>query len=151
MDFGNADFTLAQVKRRLQPGTVVKFMAEMDDGLVHEKRYVVLDVENDTLTCVMNSEINKFILARPAILKCQVKIPVVSHDFMDHDSHIDCSHVRAYPTDMIINQLCKNPKWILGTITDVLRHEICAGLKSSSTTAPAITRQCCSSLENADL
>ncbi|KMN24318.1 hypothetical protein ACTXN8_21290 [Pseudomonas helleri] len=154
MSLGNsfpAFFTQAQIARQLKAGIVIKLNTEMDDGQILEKRFVVLDVTDDTLTCVMNSKISNFIANRPAKLKCQVMIDVASHDFMDHDSHIDCSRVRPYPTSLVIDQLCKNPAWVLGQITEQLRDDICAGLKASTTTATAVTNKCCSSLEQADL
>jgi hypothetical protein len=154
MSLGNAfpaSFAQAQIARQLKAGMVIKLKTEMDDGQTLEKRFVVLDVSDDTLTCVMNSKISNFIASKPAKLKCQVMIDVASHDFMDHDSHIDCSRVRPYPTALVIDQLCKNPGWVLGQITEQLRDDICAGLKASITTAVALTNKCCSSLEQADL
>lgn len=58
----------ASIGRQLQPGTVVKFNAIMDDGKLHEKRFLVLSVDARTTTLVMSSEISAFIRARPEIL-----------------------------------------------------------------------------------
>lgn len=149
MSLGNAfpaGFAHAQIKRQLKAGMVIKLEAVMDDGRLHEKRFVVLDVSDDTLTCVMNSRISPLISNNSHTLKCQVVIDCVSHDFMDHDSHIDCSRVRPYSTAEVIAQLCKNPHWILGQITIQLRDQILAGLKASITTRPSITNKCCESL-----
>jgi hypothetical protein len=154
MSLGNAfpaSFAQAQITRQLKAGMVIKLQTKMDDGQFLEKRFVVLDISDDTLTCVMNSRISNFITSKPAKLKCQVMIDVAAHNFMDHDSHIDCSRVRPYPTAFVIEQLCKNPHWVLGQISEQLRDDICAGLKASITTAPSITKKCCSSLEQASL
>ena len=34
------DFVESQIRRRLKPGTVIKMRQTMDDGLIHEKRFV---------------------------------------------------------------------------------------------------------------
>ncbi len=59
------DFRLAQVRRRLRPGTVVKLFRRMDDDKLHEKRFIVLHVDDHTITCVINSEVSQFIRTRP--------------------------------------------------------------------------------------
>jgi hypothetical protein len=62
-------------------------------------------------------------------------MPVVSHDFMSHDSHVDCSRLRSYDTDDVIRDLTARPEWVLGRITPDLRDEIVAALKFSPTIA----------------
>lgn len=112
------DFRLAQIRRRLQPGVVVKLFRRMDDGRLHEKRFVVLQIDAHTTTCVINSEIGHFIRARLALLRCQVLMQAAEHDFMDHDSYIDCSRVRAFMTEEVIADLMTRPDWILGDAAD---------------------------------
>ena len=48
------DFRLAQIRRRLKPGVVIELFRRMDDGRLHEKRFVVLHVDAHTTTCVIN-------------------------------------------------------------------------------------------------
>jgi hypothetical protein len=149
MSLGNAfpaSFAQAQIKRQLKPGTVVKLSFVMDDGKLHEKRFIVLNISDETLTCVINSKISPLLSTRPHLLKCQVLVKASLHPFMDWDSHADCSRVRSYPTAEVISQLCREPSWIMGEITESLRDDILAGLKASITTSPAITKLCCESL-----
>lgn len=61
-------FLEVQIRRNLVPGAVIKLCQKMDDGKVHEKRFVVLHVDENTTTCVINSEISAFLLRRPALL-----------------------------------------------------------------------------------
>jgi hypothetical protein len=140
------DFRVAQIKRRLRPGTVIKLFRRMDDGRMHEKRFVVLHVDDHTTTCVINSEINQFIRARPALLRCQVLMHGAQHDFMDHDSHVDCTRVRSFLTDEVIADLVSRPEWILGDATDSCCDDIAAGINSSETLSLAEVERLCSSL-----
>jgi hypothetical protein len=154
MSLGNAfpaGFARIQIERQLKPGMVVKFLARMDDGKIHEKRFVVLDINEKSFTCVINSKISPLLARNQNAAMCQVSIAVAFHTFMERDSHVDCSRVRSYDTSDVIDQLCKNPTWILGKITEELRDEINAGLKASKTVPPAIAKQCCDSLSEAKL
>lgn len=138
----------ASIRRQLQPGTVVKFKATMDDGKVHEKRFLVLSVDARTTTLVLNSEISRFVRARPEMLKCQVMMDVASHPFMDHDSHIDCSRTRGYSTSEVVDQLVANPSWVLGQIADPAGRQVIAAMKASVTISPSDAGALCASLSS---
>jgi hypothetical protein len=137
----------ASVLRQLVPGAVIKLERVMDDGEIHEKRFLVLRVTNRTVTCVINSQISRFISARAELLRCQVDMPASDHAFMDHDSHIDCSRVREYETTEVVNDLIAHPAWILGQVATSLHPQITAALKHSSTIAPAEVGDLCSPFE----
>ena len=145
------ELVLASIRRHIQPGAILKFRFAMDDGQQQEKRFLVLAVDDETLTCVINSNIPRLVLKTPALLTCQVTIDKKRHEFMDWDSHIDCSRVRRYPTTEIEAQLIQNKNWILGKIHSELRDEILAALKFSTTESPEIINDCCSALSSADL
>lgn len=136
----------ASVRRQLIPGAVVKFVAMMNDGELHEKRFVVLHVDDQTMTCAINTQVSKFIQARPELNKCQVEMKSSSHAFMDHDSHVDCSRIREYSTNEVCAQLREHPEWILGSITIELRDEVVSGLKHSPAIPPATLSAALSSL-----
>ena len=137
----------ASVRRQLKPGVVVKLKVVMDDGQRQEKRFVVVEVEGDTATLVINSRIGPFIGARPNLLRCQVKIEAAAHPFMDHDSHIDCSRARNYPTSEVVDQLVDKPEWILGAVGSDTRDEILAAIKASDLISPLDAARMCASLE----
>lgn len=140
------DFRLAQIRRRLKPGVVIKLFRRMDDGQIHEKRFVVVHVDTHTTTCVINSEVSQFIRTRPALLRCQVRMQVAQHDFMDHDSHIDCSRVRSFLTDEVVADLMSRPEWILGEASEICRAEIVAGIKATETLSVAEVDKICTAL-----
>jgi hypothetical protein len=68
------------------------------------------------------------------------------HDFMDHDSHIDCSRVRSFMTDDVVADLMTRPEWVLGDAADSCRHDISAGLKASHTLSATDVERLCNSL-----
>ncbi len=134
MSLANAfpeDLRALSVTRQIVPGSVIKFVARMDDGQEQEKRFVVLAVSDNTMTCVINSAINPYIAERPHLMQCQVKMSPEQNPFMDHESYIDCSRIRTYAFGSIQKQLITKPEWLLGEINNALRIQILAALKVS--------------------
>jgi hypothetical protein len=140
------EMAAASVLRNLKPGSVIKLIVEMDDGIKHEKRFVVLYADETTFCCVINSEINKFIARRKELLRCQVEIKAADHPFMLRDSHIDCSRIRRYKTTEICAQLTENAGRLLGSITPDLANEMISALKYSTLESPRLIEMCCDSL-----
>lgn len=54
------------------------------------KYLVVACCEPEFLVLVINSEVNRFVQSRPELLDCQVDVPKADHDFLEHDSVVDC-------------------------------------------------------------
>ena len=104
----------------------------MDDGDLHEKRYIVLHADADKITaCVINSAVSGFIQNRPMLLRCQVTMSVTTHGFMDHDSYVDGSRTWVYATDSVVEELMSHTDWVLGTMTADLRDSLIAVLPNS--------------------
>lgn len=144
------EFRRQQVTRVVKPGTVIKLLRLMDDGEWHEKRFVVVHVDEHTVTCIINSNVSAFLKNRPDMLRCQVLMSANGHAFMDHDSHIDCSRTRTYSTAEVINELLQKPEWVLGSITASLREEMIAAIKFAPTLSAREAGVICQSLGSAD-
>lgn len=140
------DFVESQIRRRLKPGTVIKMRQTMDDGLIHEKRFVIVAINELTVTFIINTAISPFLKARPALLKCQVNMPVADHLFMSHDSSVDCSRIRSYDSKEVIHELVEQPDWVLGSISTELRTSITAAIKFSPTLSTKEVTELCKSL-----
>jgi hypothetical protein len=141
-----SEFLKKQIERLLKPGAVIKLYRRTDDGRFREKRYVVMHVDDNTVTCIINSEISPFVKARPALLKCQVPMPSATHAFMRHDSHIDCSRTRLFATPDVVQELIGKSDWVLGNITPELRDAIVGAIKYSETLSVAEVTLLCESL-----
>lgn len=139
-------FVEAQIQRQLKPGTVIKMRQTMDDGLIHEKRFVIVVVNEFTVTFIINTAISAFLQFRPALLKCQVAMPVADHPFMSHDSHADCSRTRSYSTNEVVRDLATQPDWVLGTISAEFRASMVAAIKFSPTLSAKEVAELCESL-----
>jgi hypothetical protein len=141
-------FVEAQIQRQLKPGTVIKMRQIMDDGAIHEKRFVVVAVSEHAVTFVINTAISAFLQARPALLKCQVTMSVADHAFMSHNSHVDCSRTLTYATNEVVRDLVTQLDWVLGTISAELRSAMVAAIKFSPTLSANEAAHLCKSLQN---
>lgn len=141
----------AAAVRSVAPGMVIKLRVEMDDGREHEKRFLIVHVDEHTVACVINSEIHPFIRSNQKLFTCQVKIDTETHPFMDWESHIDCSRVKKYPTATVVDTLSEQPDWILGAITAILRDQVTAAIKYAPQIAPIDAGVYCASLDSAQL
>ena len=149
MALGNAfppGMAAASIRRQLRPGAVIKLRRVMDDGEIHEKRFVVVHVDERTVTCIINSEIGAFLQSRPALLRCQAAMAVAAHPFMERDSHVDCSRTHAYATDAVVRDLVREPGWVLGVIATELRDEMLAAMKFSPVLSAREVQLLCESL-----
>lgn len=82
---------LASPTALVRPGAI--FLGPMA-GVDHPKFYVVAGISGSrVLACsvLINSQINSFILRRPALLKLQVQITPSDYSFLDHVSYINCA------------------------------------------------------------
>lgn len=139
-------FLRVQIKRKLVPGTVIKLNALMDDGKEKEKRYVILSASPNAICCVINSEMNAFVKTRPAVARHHVPMNASSHEFMDHDSFVDCTQTKVFPLEQVVSALMERTDWILGNITLELRDDIILSLKTSSTIPPNLSKPLCEAL-----
>lgn len=138
-------------RRSLVPGVVIRVPQVMDDQKEKEKRFVVLHVDDDTLTCVINSELTDFVQKTPSLRQCQVVMPQAGHPFMRWDSFVDCAKIRRYHTKDLISHLASNTTDILGKISPDLRDQILSALKYSTTNAPIDVELCADALNQAKL
>ncbi len=73
-------------------------------------------------------------------------MPVADHSFMSHDSNVDCSRIRSYATNEVVQDLAEQPDWVLGSISTELRASIVAAIKFSPTLSAKEVAMLCESL-----
>jgi len=65
---------------------------------------------------------------------------------MQRNSFIDCSRIKKYKTEDVLEQLVNNSDWILGEIDEVVRGNICDALTNSPLVTPFDRKTCIKSL-----
>lgn len=77
---------------------------------------------------LINSGIHPFILKRPELLVCQVKIKALNYRFLDHDSYIDCIELCDFEDAELLDRRAP--------INIVTKAEIKKAVEGSETIAP---------------
>ena len=125
---------------------VITVYSRTDDGTVRNKRYVVIHVDDDVVSCIINTEPAGILKRNPAAMRCQVVITASDHKFMDYDSYVDCSKVLRLDRELVNDQLFHESWRLLGTISGGLRDTMIPAITVSSQVAPRIKDECCASL-----
>lgn len=88
----------------LKPGEIILVDCPLVDP-PHDKFVVVLCLEPKPLFVFINSKINNFVRNRQALLNAQVTIDRQNHQFLDHDSYIDCAEPFTWSIEDFEKQL----------------------------------------------
>lgn len=124
------------VLRRLQPGAVIYLEVLFPEG-PRPKYLVVLHVDEQCCTLVVNSQVNPFIERHPELSVCQVRIDAARHTFLRHDSHIACHQVLRLPTAGVLRDLMVDMSRIKGDLHEDVRNAVIGGIKRAPTLSPA--------------
>ncbi len=136
------------VLRRLQPGVVIYLEVVFPEG-PRSKYLVVVHVNEQCCTLVVNSEVNPFIENHPELAVCQVRIDAERHAFLEHDSHIACHQVQRLPTAAVIHDLMADMDRFKGELHEEVRLEVIAAIKRAPTLSPAEQTMFARALEGA--
>lgn len=145
-----AELLRPRIEAALKPGCVIKLQVKFPQ--ITKEKFLVLVADDDPeyLTFVVNSEINPFIANKLSLLQCQVAIDAVSHDFLDHDSHIACHEIRSMKREDVIKRLISDPSCIKGEVSSDIRGQIVAAVKFAKTIEKDKKNRIIAALENMD-
>jgi hypothetical protein len=126
-----SDVKLRTIKEKLQPGRVVYLFCEFTAPRPKDKYLLLACVDPLPLFFVINSEVSDFIKERAHLHRCQVRLDVASHDFLDHDSSIACHEAKSeFSIEDINRQLLSNMDRIKGVISNDVRDQVLAAVKA---------------------
>lgn len=135
------------VFRRLRPGTVVRLVVAFPEG-PRTKFLVVVHVDEQCCTLIVNSRVNPFIASHPELNVCQVRVDAARHSFLRHDSHIACHDVLRLPTAAVVRDLVADEQLFVGRLQREIVVEVIAAIKRAPTLSPADQAAFARSLES---
>ncbi|WP_261157321.1 hypothetical protein [Serratia liquefaciens] len=99
------------------------------------KYLLVACCEPELLVLVINSQINPFIAQRPELLDCQVDVPQADHDFLQHDSYVNCIQTHtAFKMTAIREAIVANyPAVYKGRLADYVIRQVIDAVDRSET------------------
>ncbi|BAR48154.1 hypothetical protein [Tannerella forsythia] len=94
-------------------------------NLSYAKYFIIVALTSTKVAgVVINTEINENVAYNEHIRSMHLPISQHSHTFLKYDSYVDCANLHKKPFDEIYNAIVKNPKIVVGNITDELLREI---------------------------
>ena len=120
-------------RRHLRPGQVLCIHCWFTSP-PKNKYLVVAAVSASPLPLLINSAISDFAQAHPHLLACQVRPEASEYRFLDHDSYIDCSNVRAELSNgELVEQIRADVSRVKGELTASIRAEIVRVIQGAKT------------------
>lgn len=86
------------------------------------KYVVIVCTEPTPMGFLVNSKINQFIIERPKLLVCEVKIEPAQHSFLSHTSYVDCRDLFPFELAELTD--------LRGTIDSSVQPDILAGVSA---------------------
>lgn len=121
------------IRRQLTPGRVFKLFCAFTNP--QKDKYLLLAcTQPRPLLFIINSEISEYIKKREHLHKCQVPISAGGHDFLKHDSYIDCSEARTdFHLIDIERQVLEDMSRIKGLVAQNVKDELLKAVDATNT------------------
>lgn len=121
------------VLSQMTPGRV--FYLFCDFTTPPKDKYLLLAcVEPKPLFFVINSGIHDYIKKRPELLHCQVCITASEHDFLNHNSYVNCIGViDSFHIKDVEQQVLKSLDRIKGMINTAAKEQVISAVKGTQT------------------
>ena len=146
-DFFSEDKKREHIARSLKPGQIFYLFCNFTSPQ-KEKYLILICSEPKHLFFLINSEIHPFIKKRSELNQCQVSLKQNDHNFLDHDSFIDCIDVKEFHLEEIENQILVDMSRIKGTANQQVIDNIIAAVKTTKTIIPRHKKWILDSLTN---
>lgn len=124
---------------------IKKFHSQLKPGMVFylscdfttppkDKFLLLVCVEPKPLFFVINSKIHEYIKLRPALMSSQVCLAVGEHDFLEHDSYVNCADaIDAFHIKDIEKQVLKRVDRMKSSISQGARNQVISAVKGAQT------------------
>lgn len=120
------------IRARLVPGAVIYLHCRFTTP-PKLKYLLVARVSAETAVLVINSQIPAFKQVRPHLRECQVCIDVANHDFLEHDSFIDCTEAHYCDTTAVIEEMMADLGKYKGGVSAEVRALVVTAIAESYT------------------
>jgi hypothetical protein len=130
-------------KRKIDLGNSI--LIEIPDFSVTYHKYIVVvakDEKNASVAyVVINSEANPNIAYNPYLKSLHLNIEKKNNFFLEKDSFVDCSKLREFPIEYVIDFLIKYPENAVGNVSSSVLKNIHTTLSLAPTIEPFIKKK----------
>lgn len=115
----------------------------LDTNPPKEKRLIVVGESYDHVsvaTIYINSELNINVFPTRELQDLNPEFTAEGRDYLNHNSHVDCSNLHILKKDFLLNILQTEPKRMLGDVSDDDLKQIRSLIKSAKTIKPSLKK-----------
>ncbi|MFK5915551.1 MAG: hypothetical protein QM484_14385 [Woeseiaceae bacterium] len=125
---GKKDF----IKQNLVEGNVIYL--HVNHTIPPKEKYLLIGHVDDCIRVfTINSEIHPFIKSKEHLLSGQILLNKSDHEFLDHDSYINCTEIVDIPVEDVEGQVIDDMSRIKGSISDGTREKVLSAVNESLT------------------
>ncbi len=110
-----------------------------DFTVTYDKFIIVVAKDKDMVSLayvVINSEANPNFAYNSYLKSLHLKIDKKNNSFLDKDSFVDCSKLREFPIQTVVDFLIKNPERAVGNVSQAMLKSIHITITTASTIEP---------------
>lgn len=122
-------------KRNIDLGNAI--LIKIPDFTITYDKYIIVvakdDKEVSLAYVVINSEANPNIAYNSYLKSLHLKIDKKNNPFLEKDSFVDCSKLREFPIQSVVDFLIKNPERAVGNVSSSVLKSIHLTISTAST------------------
>lgn len=139
-DFFPDDLKNQFAKRKIDLGSAI--LIKIPDFSVNYDKYIIViakdSAKKDIAYVVINSKINLNVAYNPYLQSLHIKIDKENNPFLDKDSFVDCSKLREFSINNVIDFLTNNPERAIGNVSSKTLKLIQTTITTAKTIEPYI-------------
>ncbi len=139
-DFFPDDLKNQFAKRNIDLGSAI--LIKIPDFSVNYDKYIIViakdNTKKDIAYVVINSKINLNIAYNSYLQSLHIKIDKANNPFLDKDSFVDCSKLREFSINNVIDFLTNNPERAVGNVSSNILKLIHTTITTAKTIEPYI-------------
>lgn len=130
-------------KRNIDLGSAI--LIKIPDFSINYDKYIIVvakdNDEEDIAYVVINSEANPNVAYNSYLKSLHLKIDKANNPFLEKDSFVDCSKLREFSIDTVVEFLKKNPERAVGNVSSSVLKSIHITITTATTIEPYIKRK----------
>jgi len=142
-DFFPDNFKDDFAKRNIDLGNAI--LIKIPDFTIIYDKYIIVVSKDDKEVflayVVINSEANPNIAYNSYLKSLHIKIDKKNNPFLEKDSFVDCSKLREFPTQTVVDFLTKNPERAVGNVSSDVLKAIHITISTASTIEPFMKKK----------
>lgn len=142
-DFFPDDLKNQFAKRNIDLGSAI--LIKIPDFTINYDKYIIVvakdSKEEDLAYVVINSEANPNVAYNSYLKSLHIKIDKAANPFLEKDSFVDCSKLREFSIESVVEFLKNNPERAVGNVSSSDLKSIHITISTATTIEPYIKKK----------